>query len=292
MNARPDWLQLQRGDAPLLLSLPHTGTRIPDEIAASLVSPALARVDTDWWVHRLYGFAKDLGATLLRTDISRSAIDVNRDPSGASLYPGQFTTGLCPVQTFDGRALYRLGAEPDTAELARRRRQYFEPYHETLAAELLRLRARHPRVVLYDAHSIRAVVPSLFQGRLPDFNLGSYGGRSADAELLQRIRQAVAGAPYTQVVNGRFQGGWITRHYGCPEQGIHAVQMELAQAAYMRESQDLDAPELPPFDEVFALPLQQRLRAALQAALAWASLSSAPRAPSPARGEGTSRHGK
>ncbi len=171
------WLSVHRGAAPLLVSLPHTGTAVPSDIEVGLWSPWLARKDADWWIDRLYAFAADLGATTVHTAMSRTVIDVNRDPSGVSLYPGQATTELCPTTSFDGEPLYRAGHEPDAAEIARRRARYFAPYHAALAAELTRLRAMHPRVVLYDCHSIRSRVPRLFDRLLPEFNIGTNGER-------------------------------------------------------------------------------------------------------------------
>jgi N-formylglutamate deformylase len=183
-----DWLTIRRGDAPLVLSFPHTGTDIPAEFEPRLVSPWLARKDADWWIDKLYDFAADLGATLVRTGISRTIIDVNRDPSGASLYPGQATTGLCPLTSFDGEPLYRDGQEPDEAEIAARRTTYFQPYHDALAAEIARLRESHPAVVLYDCHSIRSVIPRLFEDTLPVFNIGTNSGASCAPELAEAVR--------------------------------------------------------------------------------------------------------
>jgi formiminoglutamase len=230
-----EFLEISRGSAPLLLSIPHTGTDIPAEIEADLVSLWLARKDTDWWIEKLYDFAPALGATVLRTTISRTVIDVNRDPSGASLYPGQATTGLCPNETFDGETLYSAGREPDEAEIARRRALYFAPYHDALAAEIARLRQMHPRIVLYDCHSIRSVVPRLFDGELAHMNLGTNSGLSCDPALQQAVEAICAVSPFSWVSNGRFKGGWITRRYGRPRDGVHAVQMELACRAYMEE---------------------------------------------------------
>ena len=235
MNVPPDFIDIIRGPAPLLLSIPHTGTDIPDDVAGGLVSPWLARKDADWHIEKLYAFAAELGATILRTRISRTVIDVNRDPSGASLYPGHATTGLCPIETFDGEALYRPGSEPDDAEVAHRRTQYFAPYHAALAAEIERLRGDHPRIVLYDCHSIRSRVPRLFTGELPHLNLGTNDGASCDPALQRAMEAICAASPFSWVANGRFKGGWITRHYGRPEAGVHAVQMELACRGYMDE---------------------------------------------------------
>ncbi len=229
------FIQIARGSGPLVVSMPHTGTELPPDIRADLISPWLARKDTDWWIERLYDFAPPLGATMLRTTISRTVIDVNRDPSGASLYPGQATTGLCPTGTFDGEPLYRPAAAPDAAEIERRRRAYFDPYHAALSEEIARLRRAHPLVVLYDCHSIRSIVPRLFEGELPHMNIGTNSGASCDAQLQCAIEAICAASPFSWTANGRFKGGWIARHYGRPEKGVHAVQMELACRGYMDE---------------------------------------------------------
>ena len=231
------WLDIHRGTAPLVVSFPHTGTDIPAELEGAFVSPWLARRDADWWVDQLYAFAHDLGATTIRTQLSRSVIDCNRDPSGASLYPGLTTTGLCPTETFDGAPLY-AGAAPDTAEIERRRIAYFEPYHSALAGEIARLRDLHPQIVLYDAHSIRSHVPRLFEGVLPQFNIGTNGGVTCAAALTDCVAHICALSGQSHVVDGRFRGGWTTRHYGQPERGIHAIQMELAMRGYMTEPHD------------------------------------------------------
>lgn len=265
------WLMVHQGDAPLIVAFPHTGTTIPPEIEQTLRSPWLALKDTDWWVDALYAFVRDLGATTIRTGMSRTVIDVNRDPSGVSLYPGQVTTGLCPTETFDGEPFYRPGEEPDEAEIVRRRERWFDPYHRALAGEIARLRKTHPHVVLYDAHSIRGHVPRLFPGDLPDLNVGTNGGTTCAPALAGAMMAACERSPYTHVLDGRFKGGWTTRHYGNPDAGIHAVQMELAMRTYLAE---------PPvtawgnwsadYDPARAAPLQRVLREILEAAIAFA----------------------
>ena len=189
-GATTDWLSITRHEAPLLLSIPHAGVEIPDEFAAGLLSPWIARRDADWWVDKLYDFAPALGATVVRTAISRTVIDVNRDPSGASLYPGQATTELCPTTTFDGESLYRADAAPDAQQVAARRAKYYAPYHAALRTEIERLRKLHPAVVLYDCHSIRSRIPRLFAGDLPNFNIGTHGGASCAAELTSAVEAA------------------------------------------------------------------------------------------------------
>jgi len=267
------WLAVHRGSAPLIVSFPHTGTDIPAEVESRLHSTWLARKDADWWVDRLYDFAAGLGATTLRTAISRTVIDVNRDPSGASLYPGLATTALCPTTTFDGEPLYTSGHDPDTDEIARRRHLYFDPYHASLAAEIARLRGAHGRVVLYEAHSIRSVVPRLFDGPLPNFNIGTNSGASCDPALAAAVEARCAAAPYSSVANGRFKGGYTTRRYGRPDQGVHAIQMELACRGYM---DDPAGPVSPgnwpaPYDPARAAPMREVLTAILQACLHYAS---------------------
>jgi N-formylglutamate deformylase len=246
---------LRRGNAPLILSMPHVGTDIPEDLSGCFVSDWLARRDTDWHIRSLYAFAEALDATILAATMSRSVIDLNRDPSGASLYPGQTTTGLCPTETFDGEPLYR-GAVPDEVEIARRRDKYFVPYHAALQAEIARLRQRHPSVVLYDCHSIRSRIPRLFPGLLPHFNIGTNDGVTCAPELEARVVAACDRPGFTHVLNGRFKAGWITRHYGRPEEGVHAIQMELACRGYMDDPDQIspdnwptvfnpDAPVLP-----------------------------------------------
>lgn len=262
-----DWLTVERGAAPLIVSIPHAGTHIPEEIAARLVSPDLARKDADLYVDRLYGFAREMGATVVRTAISRTAIDVNRDPSGQSLYPGQATTGLCPVETFDGEPLYTDGAGPSAAEIADRRAAWFDPYHAALAQEVARLREACGLVVLYDAHSIRSHAPRLFAGALPLFNIGTNEGATCAPALRRAVADICAASGRSWVADGRFKGGWITRHYGAPGQGIHAIQMELAIRGYADE----DAGSWPPpWDEARAAPLQETLAAILAACIDFA----------------------
>ncbi len=267
------WLTVRQGSAPLLLCMPHTGTASPQEIEARLVSPWLARKDTDWWIERLYAFAADLGASMVRTTVSRTVIDCNRDPSGASLYPGQATTELCPTTTFDGELLYRTGAAPQEPEIAARRSEYFEPYHRIIEQEIARLRALHPVIVLYDCHSIRSVIPRLFTGTLPHFNIGTFAGASCAPELTERIERLCDRGPFSRVTNGRFKGGYTTRRYGHPQQGVHAVQMELACRGYLREPQgEVDAATWPcAWDEAAAAPRRALLREVLSACLAFAS---------------------
>jgi formiminoglutamase len=267
-----DWLTVIRGDAPLVVSLPHTGAEIPAEYERGLVSPWLARKDADWWIERLYDFASGLGATVIRTAISRTVIDVNRNPSGVSLYPGQATTELCPTTTFDGEPLYEPDTELTTEEIAERRARFFDPYHATLRAEIERLRSKHPSVVVYDCHSIRSVIPRLFDGTLPHFNIGTNGGATCAPVMSDAIEKICVSSGFSHVVNGRFKGGYITRSLGRPEAGVHAVQMELACRGYMREPLGPVAEgEWPTaYDEDYAAPMRAALTLILQTCLAFA----------------------
>jgi N-formylglutamate deformylase len=257
-----DVCTLHRGDAPLLVSLPHDGTALPEDIAARMTPQARRVPDTDWHVARLYAFARELGASLLVPAYSRYVVDLNRPPDDVSLYPGQNTTGLCPLVQFSGEPVYREGEAPQPDEIAARVERYWKPYHAALAAEIERLRGLHGRVVLWEGHSIRSVVPFLFEGRLPDFNLGTAGGASCSPALQQRLAGVLAAErERTHVVNGRFKGGYITRHYGRPAAGVDAVQLELAQLNYMDEDTFEYRPER-------AAPTQAILRRLLACCLA------------------------
>jgi len=226
-----------RGSAPLLVSFPHAGTEIPPEIAARMTPEALQRADVDWHLPRLYDFVHAMGASTIAAHYARHVIDLNRPPEGTSLYPGQDVTGLLPIDTFRKQPLYLPGQAPSAAEVEERRMRYWQPYHDALTAELERLRALHGSVVLWDAHSIASVMPRFFDGKLPDLNLGTADGRAC-APALPAAAEAVIGAQsaYTHVSNGRFKGGHITRHYGQPERGIHALQLEMCQCTYMDET--------------------------------------------------------
>lgn len=255
---------LQRGSAPLLVSVPHAGTLIPEPLRPRFVERALAVDDTDWFVDSLYGFARELGASLIAPRYSRYVIDLNRPPQDAPLYPGANNTELVPTRSFSGQPLYRDGCLPDAAEIARRRDTYWRPYHDALAAELARLRAQHGYVVLWDGHSIKSELPWLFEGKLPDLNLGTAGGASCAPSLRAALARTLAQqSRFTHVVDGRFKGGYITRHYGRPSENVHAVQLEMCWSCYMDEQ--------PPYalDPRRAAQLEPVLRALLRTALAW-----------------------
>jgi formiminoglutamase len=264
----PAWLEIVEGEAPLLVSVPHTGVDLgPYE--ERFVSTWLTRKDADWLIEQLYDFAGGLGATVIRTTMSRSVIDVNRDPSGVSLYPGMATTELCPKTTFDGEPLYR-GEAPSAEEIAERRRLYFEPYHAALRREISRLRAKHGRIALYDCHSIRSIIPRLFEGELPAFNLGTNSRASADPLLIAAVREQLAVSGQSFVVDGRFKGGWITRHYGRPVEGVHALQMELACRAYIREPGSVSPDNWPPpYEPAYAAATRSALEEIFATILAW-----------------------
>ena len=252
---------LHRGTLPLLVSLPHDGSYIPPELAARMAPESRRAPDTDWHVSRLYAFAKELGASVLVPSHSRYVVDLNRPPDDVSLYPGQNTTGLCPDVRFSGEPVYLEGQSPTADEIGARVERYWRPYHALLAGELARLRAAHGRVLLWEGHSIRAECPFLFEGVLPDLNLGTAGGASCAPRVQARIEAEMAAQrDFSWVANGRFKGGYITRHYGRPDEGVDAVQLELTQRNYMDED-SFD------WDPARAARLQPLLRRLLEAAL-------------------------
>jgi N-formylglutamate deformylase len=257
-------LRFRQGTRPLLISMPHVGTHVPPALAARFTDEARHVPDTDWHLERLYDFADALGASVLVATHSRYVIDLNRPPDDQNLYPGQDTTGLCPVDTFDKTPVYAAGDVPDATEIAARRDALWVPYHAQLHAELARLQAAHGTVALWDAHSIRSVLPRFFDGKLPDLNLGTANGASCDPALARTLLDiAASAAGYTGVLNGRFKGGYITRQYGNPAHGVHAVQLEMTQSSYMRE--------FLPFEYLpgVAAAVQPHVRRMLEAVLAF-----------------------
>lgn len=250
-------VEVVEGTSPIILGFPHTGTHVPEDIWARLNDEGRRLRDTDWHIHRLYSGLL-AGATTVRATFHRYVIDANRDPTGKSLYPGQNTTGLVPLTDFDNLPIWR--EEPDEEEIARRLAAFHRPYHEALEAQIERVKKLHGIAVLYDCHSIRSRCPFLFEGTLPDFNIGTDGGRTC-APAFERATVEICAAAdgYTHVVNGRFRGGWTTRHYGRPQEGMHAIQMELAQHTHLESESEPFA-----YDEEKAERLRVHLRAVLE----------------------------
>lgn len=224
-------VEITQGDSPIVLGLPHTGTYVPDDVLANLNDRGRGLDDTDWHIHTLYDGLLP-GLSTVRATFHRYVVDANRDPSGVSLYPGQNTTTLVPLTDFDGNDIWTT--VPTEAQIAQRRDTFHAPYHAALQAELDRVRARHGIAILYDCHSIRSGIPFLFDGTLPDFNIGTNLGTTCAPEIEAATQALCASAPgYSSITNGRFKGGWTTRHYGRPAEGQHAIQMELAQSTYL-----------------------------------------------------------
>jgi N-formylglutamate deformylase len=253
--------RFRAGSSPLVVSMPHVGTELPANLRDRYNALGQTVCDTDWHIDLLYEFLPAMDATVIAARWSRWVIDLNRDPEGGALYPGAFETGLCPTQTFAKAPIYADGHAPDAAEVARRLDAYWRPYHAQLRTALDVAKARHGFALLLDAHSITSVCPELFDGRLPDVNFGTNGGASCTPAVIEAATAAMAHHPFTQVVDGRFKGGWITRHYGQPSEGVHALQIELAQDAYMDEANPRA------FNPARAQPLRDALRDVLAAAL-------------------------
>jgi N-formylglutamate deformylase len=244
-----------QGAGPLVVSFPHVGTYLPDEIAATMTDAGRAVADTDWHVHLLYSFLENSDATRLIATHSRYAADLNRDPEGGLLYPGKFETGVCPVTSFSGQPLYKPGYAPDADAITRRIREYWQPYHQQLTSALARAKAVHGYALLLDAHSILSRLPRLFEGRVPQLNLGTADGKSCAPAIADAAMAVFSGQNrFSAVKNGRFKGGHITRHYGRPQDGIHVLQLEIAMDTYLDEGN----PAM--FDAAREAPLQNVLR--------------------------------
>lgn len=225
----------KQGRAPLLISIPHAGENILPNMGDRLTPAGQSLIDTDWHVPQLYPFADELGASVLKANYSRYVTDLNRDKNDTDLYPGQVKTGLCPLETFNGDTIYLQGKEPDAAEIQKRIATYWQPYHDKLRAALDSIKRQHGYALLFDAHSIKSELPRLFEGRLPDLNLGTNFGKTCGFDIETQLAACASNGPYNSVINGRFVGGYITRHYGAPLDDIHAVQMELIWDLYMDE---------------------------------------------------------
>jgi N-formylglutamate deformylase len=263
MHEEPTYT-LHRGHSPLLVSMPHVGTHIPAALHTHYTEQALQVADTDWHLDQLYDFVRAMGASLIVPRVSRYVIDLNRPPENTPMYAGANNTELCPTRSFHGEPLYRAGHAPDAAEIERRRAAYWQPYHDALHAELTRLHAQHGHATLLDAHSIQSVLPWLFEGVLPDLNLGTASGGSAAPPLREALSKVLQSQDrFTQVVDGRFKGGHITRHYGRPAQGWHAVQLEMCWKCYMVEA--------PPYaiDPARAAQLQPVLQSLVRTLIDW-----------------------
>ena len=246
------------GTSPVLVSMPHSGLSIPDDILSRLTDRAQALPDTDWHIPRLYNFVYTQGHSVLQANFGRYVVDLNRPPNNESLYPGQASTSLCPETLFDGEPLYRSCEVLTEAEVAERREKYWVPYHDKLAQALEQIKRRHGYAILYDAHSIASKVPRLFDGQLPDLNLGTASGESCSGDIQAAVGKVITDSHFSAVVNGRFRGGYITRNYGDPGNGIHALQMEITQCTYMSETPDFT------FDEGRTTKIQSTLMAVFE----------------------------
>ena len=249
-----DVVTLREASSPLLVSFPHSGTGIPAAIAQQFTTAGRSLLDTDWHVPKLYDFLEELPVSTITANYSRYVIDVNRSPQGAALYPGQNETELCPTSTFAKQPIYLLDKAPDTAEIARRKECYWQVYHDALVEQLARIKKTYGYALLWDAHSIAAEVPRFFEGVLPDLNLGSAGGQSCDLRLTADLLDKMDFSGYSAIHNGRFKGGYITRQYGSPNSGVHAIQMEISQNTYLLRSSDYE------YDSIRADKLSQFLK--------------------------------
>lgn len=255
--------QFHAGGIPLLVSMPHVGLDIPDDIAARMTPQALQKADTDWHLRELHGYLREMDASVLSARWSRYVIDLNRPREDTNLYPGQDTTGLLPMDTFHREPLYLAGQEPDAQDRQRRVQRHWSPYHRQLEQELERLLRVHGAVVLWEAHSIASRVPRFFDGKLPDLNFGTADGASCDAGLTDAVVGLARDSQFTVALNGRFKGGHITRHYGQPARRVHGIQLEMCQCLYMDETAPFAyRPDL-------AQQVQPLLQNMMEAAVAW-----------------------
>ncbi len=229
--------EFHQGSLPLLISIPHAGTFVPEAIAQRFTLAGSHLADTDWHVDKLYDFARESGASILKANYSRYVVDLNRSPDSAALYVGNPTSPVCPTHTFDDEPIYTPGHEVTATEVQARVDQYWQPYHQQLAATLTAMRERHGFALLWDAHSIASEVPALFAGILPEFNFGTRDDASCPRAVADQLLDLITSdGKYGAVLNGRFKGGYNTMKYGQPDAGVHAVQLELSRRVYLDEA--------------------------------------------------------
>jgi len=226
--------QTVEGTTPLLISMPHNASEIPESVKKRMTSVGQRSIDSDWFVDKLYDFTEELGAHIIKPQFSRYYIDLNRNTTGENLYSGASSTELCPTTSFSGEALYLQNQEPTESEIQQRIESAWQPYHQQLKSTLEAIKEQHGFAILLDAHSIQSEVPRFFNGILPDFNFGTNSGASCSKALLDAVQQ-INFEPYSRVTDGRFKGGYITRNYGHPKNRIEAIQLELSQRTYMDE---------------------------------------------------------
>ncbi len=234
-------VQLPQGPrVPLLLSIPHCGTMIPQDLRDQYKPDFIHKPDdTDWFVDQLYDFAPSLGITTISAVYSRWVIDLNRDPENKPLYSdGRIITSLCPSTNFLGEALY-LDERPSVheAETQRRLQLYYWPYHEKLDALLDDLKSEFGKVLLWECHSIRQRVPTISSEKLPDLILGDVDGESASPAIIETAYNCLKESSYSLSHNFPFKGGYITRKYGLPLKNQQAIQLEMTKINYMDDTE-------------------------------------------------------
>jgi N-formylglutamate deformylase len=262
-KSESDIFKLKRGNSKVLVSMPHVGTQLPRSLIPRMTKEAMNLPDTDWYLEELYDFLDELDVTVIAANYSRYVVDLNRSANDISLYPGSDVTGLCPTDTFYRDLIYENETSLETTEINDRLNKFWYPYHNALASEISRIKAVHGDVIVWDAHSIRSEVPRFFDGELPQLNLGTADGTTCQPVLMEKIVDIIkSNGDYSWVMNGRFKGGFITRHYAQPSMGVSTMQLELAMRSYMDESSSS-----PIFDNDKARGLRVILKAMMQSLL-------------------------
>ena len=227
-------IEIKQGTGPIVLAMPHSGTYLPTEIYDKLNDNGKELADTDWHLMELYDGLQP-NAAIVKANFHRYVIDANRCPDGVSLYPGANTTTLCPLIDFVNKPIWQEGLVPTESDIEPRIKLFHTPYHKALHEALQTARSNHGYAIIYDCHSIRSNIPFLFDGALPNLNIGTNDSKSCDSKIEQIAENICKKSSFSTVTNGRFKGGWTTRHYGKPETDIHAIQMEITQSSYMQE---------------------------------------------------------
>ncbi|GAA4113631.1 N-formylglutamate deformylase [Aquimarina addita] len=225
---------------PILISIPHAGTQFPVEIKHYYKKKMRNHLDdTDWYVHKLYEFAPSLGITIIKANLSRWVIDLNRDPKSIPLYTdNRLITAITPITDFYGNNIYTSSSsEPDPIEIQRRLDLYYWPYYRQIETLIADLKKKFGKVLLWDAHSIRHLVSTIQKKPFPDMILGNNDQKTAHPQLILTALEKLRSKKFEVAHNTPFKGGHITRYFGKPAQNVHALQLEMNKILYMDDNE-------------------------------------------------------
>ncbi|MBT8142061.1 MAG: hypothetical protein HKN88_03325 [Gammaproteobacteria bacterium] len=224
---------------PVLASIPHSGTYVPDDIRVLFANKSVAHLPmTDWFLYHLYDFLPGLGVSVVAANVSRYVIDMNRSPLPLELYPGRFETKLVADSDFQGRSIF--SSYPSQQQIDLYTQQVHVPYHRALQQCLTSLQQAHGKVYLFDLHSIAKSATLIHAELDKDIYLGDRDGNSCSGQWTQMIADEFMQHKFSVQKNQPYKGGYITHHYG-QDANVEALQIEMNQEVYMQSEHAGDA---------------------------------------------------